>query len=124
MIGGLQYMSTDAISGKQEGKERITQALFGLGLAIASWLILATISPTLLKVNLTVISPPQRCFPISNNMTGEAFASIACIQEEIRYRSYLNDNQCRILNSTACRVITTPSRQYCFDITYDNCSSS
>ncbi len=52
IIGGIQYMSTDAISGKSEGKEKIRQALYGLLLAMASWLILFTINPELLDFGL------------------------------------------------------------------------
>ncbi len=44
-IGGVEYMSTDAISGKENGKERITQAIYGLLLAIGAWLILYTVNP-------------------------------------------------------------------------------
>lgn len=50
MIGGIQYMSTDAISGKEEGKDKITQALLGLVLAVAAWIILNTINPDLLLI--------------------------------------------------------------------------
>lgn len=55
MMGGIQYMSSDAITGKEEGKEKITQAIFGLLLAIASWLILYTINPNTLNI---VFNPP------------------------------------------------------------------
>jgi len=61
MIGGIQYMSSDAITGKEEGKEKITQALFGLILAIASWLILNTINPNLLIIKPNV--PPAELPP-------------------------------------------------------------
>ena len=54
VVGGIEYMSTDAIGGKEEGKERITSALWGLLLALASWLILNTINPALLNMNLQV----------------------------------------------------------------------
>ncbi len=47
--GGFQYMSTDAVSGKSEGKEKIEGALWGLGLALGSFLILNTINPQLLE---------------------------------------------------------------------------
>ncbi len=57
-LGGIQYMSTDAISGKSEGKEKITNALIGLFLAIGSWLILYTVNPRTLDFNLN-ISPIQ-----------------------------------------------------------------
>ena len=54
VVGGIEYMSTDAIGGKEEGKERITSALWGLLLALASWLILNTINPALLNMDLKV----------------------------------------------------------------------
>ncbi len=54
VIGGIEYMSTDAIGGKEEGKDRITSALWGLLLALISWLILNTINPALLNMNLQV----------------------------------------------------------------------
>ena len=47
--GGLEYASTDAISGKSAGKEKIEGALWGLGLALGSFLILNTINPELLQ---------------------------------------------------------------------------
>lgn len=53
VLGGIQYMSTDAWSGKSEGKEKIKNALLGLLLAGASWLILYTINPELIDINLT-----------------------------------------------------------------------
>ncbi len=51
-IGGVKYVTTDSISGKESGKETITNALLGLLLALASWLILYTINPQLLEFNL------------------------------------------------------------------------
>jgi|SRR5271168_1647997 len=54
LIGGIQYLSTDAISGKEEGKDRITSALWGLLLALCSWIILNTIDPGLLNTNILV----------------------------------------------------------------------
>lgn len=47
IIGGVQYVSTDALSGKKNGKERIKNAVTGLILAIASYAILYTISPNI-----------------------------------------------------------------------------
>ncbi len=51
VVGGIQYMSTDAVYGKSEGKARINQAIAGLLLALVAWLILYTINPDLLKIN-------------------------------------------------------------------------
>lgn len=57
VIGGIQYMTAYGNSSAVENaKERITQALLGLLLAVAAWLILYTINPDLAKGQLTV--PP------------------------------------------------------------------
>jgi len=56
VIGGFQYISSDAIMKKTEGKERIKNAVFGLVLVISAWLILNTINPNLLNINLNIES--------------------------------------------------------------------
>lgn len=52
MIGGLQYMSTDKINDKEEGKDRITQAILGIILILLSVIILEIINPDILNLNL------------------------------------------------------------------------
>jgi len=52
VLGGIQYMSTDAYSGKSEGKKKITNALLGLLLAGLSWVILYTINPKILDIRI------------------------------------------------------------------------
>jgi len=51
VLGGIQYATSELISSKEAGKERIRNALFGLLLALGSWLILNTINPDLLNTN-------------------------------------------------------------------------
>ena len=51
IFGGMQYMTTDAFTGKAAGIERIKTALWGLILALFSWVILFTINPDLLNLN-------------------------------------------------------------------------
>lgn len=58
VIGGFQYISTDALMKKEEGRNRIQNAVFGLVLVISAWLILATINPNLLRINLDIKSAP------------------------------------------------------------------
>ena len=58
IFGGIQYMSTDAIFDKKEGKKKIGAALGGLLLAILSWLILNTINPDLIKTGFKVPEQP------------------------------------------------------------------
>ena len=55
VLGGIQYMSTDAYSDKSQGKEKIRNALLGLLLAGASWLILNTINPQLIEIELSPV---------------------------------------------------------------------
>ena len=48
VIGGIQYIGSGmSPSGKEDAKERITNAIMGLLLALLSWIILNTINPTL-----------------------------------------------------------------------------
>ncbi len=54
VIGGVEYMTTDAIGGKTEGKERINNALWGLLLVLVSWILLHTINPRLTIFDLNV----------------------------------------------------------------------
>ncbi len=51
-MGGLKYASTDAINGKEEGKQMIQQALLGLVLALMSYLLLQQINPALLRSDI------------------------------------------------------------------------
>lgn len=54
VIGGFQYMTTDAIGGKQEGRDRIENSIKGLILVIGAWLILVQIDDRLLTINLDI----------------------------------------------------------------------
>jgi len=52
IMGGIQYVTSELISSKEEGKQRITQAILGLLLALGSYAILNTINKDLLNINL------------------------------------------------------------------------
>lgn len=52
--GGVQYMTTDTIGGKEYGKERIRNAIVGLILALSSYAILNTVNPDLLDFTFGV----------------------------------------------------------------------
>lgn len=54
VVGGFQYMTSDAIGGKQEGRDRIENSIKGLILVIGAWLILAQIDDRLLTINLDI----------------------------------------------------------------------
>jgi hypothetical protein len=52
IFGGIQYMTTDAVSGKSEGKEKIKRAFTGLIIVLSSILVLNTINPRITTFNL------------------------------------------------------------------------
>ncbi len=54
VIGGFQYALSEAMGTKQDAKDRMTQAMIGLVLALTSYLILYTISPNLVKLNIGI----------------------------------------------------------------------
>jgi hypothetical protein len=62
MFGGIKYMSTDAFTGKSDAKNTIQNALWGLAMVLGAWMILFTISPDLVKfdISLTRFIPPER----------------------------------------------------------------
>lgn len=51
-MGGIEYMTSELISGKEAGKETVQHALLGLVLALSAYLILNTINPKLLNACL------------------------------------------------------------------------
>ena len=54
VLGGFQYMTSDAIMGKKDGMNRVKNSVWGLVLVIAAWLILNEINPKLTEINLNV----------------------------------------------------------------------
>ena len=58
IYGGITYMSTDAFGKKESAKEIINNALWGFLLAISAWLILYTINPNLVNINLSIEPQP------------------------------------------------------------------
>lgn len=75
VIGGAQYLSTDAVSGKEGGKDKLWHAVQGLIIALGAFLILNTINPDILKLNLDLgyLKQPKRVevlLEVSNNIPG------------------------------------------------------
>ncbi len=54
MFAGFQYMTTEAITGKTNAKKKITGAILGLVLALTSFLIVKTINPNFVKLDLFI----------------------------------------------------------------------
>ncbi len=56
-LGGVLYATSDALSGKQQGREYIENAVLGLLLVIGSYVILNTINPQILSFNILIERP-------------------------------------------------------------------
>lgn len=54
IYAGFQYMTTDSIFSKEEGRKRIQSAITGLLLVLSSYLILRTIDPRLVEIGVTI----------------------------------------------------------------------
>lgn len=54
--GGIEYMTSELISSKAAGKERILGAIFGLLLALGAWTLLNQINPDILNTDLTSLT--------------------------------------------------------------------
>jgi len=54
VMGGIQYMTSELVSSKEDGKNRINNAILGLLVALGAWLILFTINPQLLNTNVNI----------------------------------------------------------------------
>jgi hypothetical protein len=69
VIGAITWASSDAISGKGEGKQMIQDAILGLVLALGAWVILNTINPNLAS-NLGITIPTVYINPEFEPETG------------------------------------------------------
>lgn len=56
-FGGIMYATSDAITGKAQGREYLENAIWGLLLVIGAWVILNTINPKILDFKLTLTTP-------------------------------------------------------------------
>ncbi len=70
VFGGVEYITSESLGGKKDGKERINNAIIGLILVIGSYAILSTISPSLLSFNLNVRQVALPAIPTSTPTTG------------------------------------------------------
>jgi len=57
VFGGFQYMTTDSWQGKSAGLDKARNAVYGLLLVLASYLILRTIDPRLVAIPSTLVAP-------------------------------------------------------------------
>lgn len=66
VLGGFKYMTSESLSLKEEGKDNIKNAIVGLILLSASFLILNTINPKILEFKLEIPSVNVKTVPDTN----------------------------------------------------------
>lgn len=55
VMGGIEYMTSELPGNKQNGRERITNALLGLLIALGTYALLNTINPQLLRTDVKIL---------------------------------------------------------------------
>ncbi|MFA6257138.1 MAG: pilin [Candidatus Paceibacterota bacterium] len=100
VIGGLEYMTSELPSNKEGGKNRITQAVFGLILALVAWLILYTINPALLDADLknvgtatVTVTLDEKIKIYSGGGTCEPITTGLCSPENLAGAGFANGTQ-------------------------------
>jgi hypothetical protein len=56
VIGGIEYMTSELMSSKEAGRERMTNAVLGLLIALGAYALLYTINPNLLNTDLSSLT--------------------------------------------------------------------
>ncbi len=75
IMGGLEYMTSELISSKESGKQKITDAVLGLLLALSSWAILNTINPKLLETDVGSLTEVKVLIEIEGESLSDAITS-------------------------------------------------
>lgn len=66
VIGGFEYAMSDSITSKQDARDMITQAVIGLLIALTSYLILNTLSPDLVRLDIPSLKNISELVTIPN----------------------------------------------------------
>lgn len=101
-MGGVEYMSSELVSGKEAGKETIRNAIFGLLIALSAYLILNTINPQLLsacldnlpKAEITIVPLADGSYSSTGGMGGSCTVPTdpknACIPKTLANTCFAN----------------------------------
>ncbi len=99
VICGIRLMTSASASGKSEAKSCITNAIFGVLIALGGWLLLNTVNPQLLKndARITVMAsstPPSTTFGPATSGTFSWEAGPTCPKVDGHIVSIVDPAQC------------------------------
>jgi len=126
VMGGIEYMTSELISNKEHGKEKITGAIFGLLLALGAWLILSTINPDILKTDLKSLAKVEVSVELKNDNIPQ---TPTMVNGKLMYGGYekgANFSSKFPQNSLANLPagVTLGGRSQCINIGDENCTST
>lgn len=119
----IRLMSTPSVSGRSEAKECIFNALFGVLIAIGSWLLLNTINPQLLKndaeITVQASSTAPSAKPPSTTQTlptgdGCYFKYLEISSGNVFYTKTTTGQMCEVLREDAGRDPNRTIQTSCF----------
>lgn len=96
-FGGITYIVSDTLTGKEDGRRWVENAVWGLLLVIGAYAILYTINPEMLSFKLTIPRPQTSITPPTSTVSGTGNGvsaaggkGVGC-QGDCRY-SYVNSS--------------------------------
>jgi len=107
VLGGIQYMSADAVLKKEDGKKRVYNSVLGLVLVIGAWLILNTVNPKLLNFTLEIKPTDIQSGAGGTISAGGTPMTQAQIDESNQIRTDLGKNGVLVANSPCTKGQTT-----------------
>lgn len=100
IFGGFQYMTSEVPGIKSDGKDKIKNAIFGLIMILASYLILQTIDPRLVEVTTEIAPIAIKTEPINlfaNQLANELdYLSLESVREVENIKNANKEKQDRI----------------------------
>lgn len=100
IYGGFLYMTSEVPGIKSDGKEKITNAIFGLIMILASYLILQTIDPRLVEVTTEITPIAIKTEPINlfaNQLANDLdYLSLQSVREVENIKNANKEKQDRI----------------------------
>ena len=117
-VGGFEYMLSASELGKTNGMDRIKNALIGLGLALASYLILYTINPDL--TGLSNIKSVTVNTPNSGQILTPSGGNTTSPEERARLQQIIQETRAAVTNSAP---ITNPTAYVITTTTYNGVST-
>lgn len=80
ILGGIEYMSTDIWTKKNDAKGRITNALVGFLLAISAYTILYTVNPKLVDIDFSILNVATSTASLNTlNLSNRTAAQTGCV---------------------------------------------